>query len=208
MLGGAFRFQDLEFYYAYSPEVRGNLDVVFDVPLDFGFAAFDVGAFDIQTAISFVPAQNRIGVLGEYQGFDYDVGLVQNQWSKFSDPFLNVDLIGSLDAFFFNEFPIQLEDTIEPYILLSKRFGDTRLGAGYSYRRNPVKDIDNNEPLVGADMHAFKFTGEQKLYVFQKSFTFGAEAVIGLMDSSKSANRTQSLDGYFVNLQSYIKVPL
>ena len=67
------------------------------------------------------------------------------------------------------------------------------------------------EPIqlpLDSDLRQETLQNERKLQFFHKAFTLGAEAVIGVMDSKATENLTQSLDGYFVNVQTFIKVPL
>jgi|GEM_PF-1328365 len=215
LAGGSFRAddlllgQDLEFYYSYAPEIRGTLNVGVDFPVDVAFVDFNLGLLRVTTPISYIPAQNRFGVLGQYQSIQFDLGVVQNQWSKFNDPFLKIDALANVDEFIFENSDLQLQDTFEPYLVLTKHFKPGgKILFGYSYRRNPVRDDPRNVPLVGADMHAFKFGAEKGFTLFRKQFNLGAEAVVGFMNGSESVNDTQSLTGQFVNFQTYIKIDL
>lgn len=208
VLGGTYDLFGQTFYYSYSPEIRGDLDFGMDVDLDLSFVSYDMGLIEMQTAISYVPAMNRAGILGEFAGIQYDIGVVQSQWSKLNDPFLNVDAFGNLDALFFEAHRLQLQDTFEPYIVLKKSLPYDALATfGYSFRRNPIKDLPENEPLVGADMHAVKLGLEKEFRVMQRRIILGGDAIVGFMNGSNSTSSTQSLDGYFTNVQGFIRVP-
>jgi len=209
LLGGSYRTGRLEWYYSYSPEIRGDLDFAFDINLDLPFVVYDLGLVEMQTAISYIPAQNRFGVLGQIKGIHFDLGVVQSQWRKFDDPFLNIDAFGNVDALFFNRRQLSFQDTLEPYLVLSHQLSNTQtLSLGYSYRRNPIKENPQNEPLIGADLHSVKVGFERQLDLFQKKFTIGGDLVVGFMNGAQETSPTQRLDGYFTNIQGYLKVPL
>lgn len=209
LLGGSYRVGGHEFYYSYSPEIRGDLDFSFDVDIDIPLIQYDIGVVELQTAISYVPVQNRFGVLGRIAGFEYDAGVVQSQWSKLNDVFLNVEAFGNLDALLFERRRLNLEDTYDPYLVVSRKItkNDTLI-AGYSYRRNPIKEVQSNEPLVGADLHSVKFGFEKGFTVLRKRIVIGGDLVVGFMNGSQSTSSTQSLDGYFTNVQGFMRLPL
>jgi hypothetical protein len=214
LLGGSYRIGGLEFYYSYSPEIRGDLDFEFDVDIDLPVVTYDIGVMQMQTAISYMPTQNRAGVLGSYifgnlGRFDFDLGVVQSQWSKLNDPFLNVEAFGNLDDLLFTTRTLHLQDTYEPYLVVHHNLTkQIQVWGGYSYRRNPIKEMATNEPLVGADLHSLKFGAQQDMVLLNKHFIIGGELIVGFMDGSQETSSTQSLDGYFTNVQGFIRVPL
>lgn len=214
LLGGSYRVSGHEFYYSYSPEIRGDLHFEFDINIDLPFITYDAGIVQLQTAISYIPTQNRFGVLGSYTlgkygQFDYDLGVVQSQWSKLNDPFLNIDAIGNIDAVLFPSRTLDLEDTFEPYLIVHHNLTKNIRGwAGYSYRRNPIKAIASNDPLVGADLHSLKFGAQQDMVILNKHLIIGGELIVGFMNGAQSTSATQSLDGYFTNVQGFIRIPL
>lgn len=209
LLGGSYEIFGQEFYYSYSPEIRGNLDFAFDVDINLPFVSYDLGLVELQTAISFVPAQNRVGVLGSFAGFDYDLGLVQSQWSKFDDPFLNVETFGNLDVVLFPARAPNLQDTYDPYVVVRRQMGqDLTVQAGYAYRRNPIKAVPSNEPLVGADLHSVKLGFEKSMKLINRPIVFGGDLVVGFMNGSQATSSTQQLQGYFTNIQGFVRLPL
>lgn len=209
LLGGSYKLAGQEFYYSYSPEIRGDLDFDFDVSINLPFVAYDLGLIQMQTAISYIPVQNRVGVLGEWRGYEYDLGVVQNQWSKLDDPFLNVDTFGNLDIFLFDRQRLNLQDTYEPYLVIRRQMTKNTLWtAGYSYRRNPVREASANQPLVGADLHSFKFGAEHAVSFLNRQFILGGDVIVGVMDGSQTTSRTQSLEGHFATFQGFLRVPL
>ena len=214
LLGGSYRIADYEFYYSYSPEIRGDLDFEFDVDVDLPFISYDIGVLQLQTAISYIPTQNRFGVLGSamlgnFGRFDYDLGVVQSQWSKLNDPFLNVEAFGNLDDLLFTTRALNLQDTYEPYIVIHHDITkQIQVWTGYSYRRNPIKEMATNEPLVGANMHSLKFGAQHDMVILNKHIIIGSELVVGFMNGSQETSSTQSLDGYYTNLQGFIRIPI
>jgi len=209
LLGASYVHDAWEIHYSYSPELRGDLELDVELPVQLGGLGFTAGLLNLQSALSYIPARNQLGLLGQYRDLSYDIGIVQNQWSKFDAPFLEVNVLANLDSLLFEQSQVTFRTTYEPYAI----FGATvapqwEAKLGYAYRPSPVKAGGSTGSVVGADLHSFKAAVEHRLEILDRTLLLGADLTYGLITGIEQGQSNDAIDGWFYYLQTSLRLPL